>query len=566
MFEFLPPALVLLLGAMLIGLVRGALRTAVLFAAPLLTLWLIWLVPDGVVFDVGFLDYRLEPLEGSPVRRLFATIFALMALVGGLYAYRQAKWYELAAAYAYAAGAIGVSFAGDLISLFLFWELMALFSTVVVWCGGTPGARAAGIRYAVMHLLGGVILKVGIEGVVVHTGSIDIQPMLATNFDTWMILAGLLINAAAPPVSAWLADSYPESSPTGSVFLSAFTTKTAVLALILLFPGEPALIGIGLFMVMYGIIYALLENDIRRILAFSIVNQVGFMVCAIGIGTELAINGAAAHAFAHIIYKALLFMSAGVVVYRTGFNRCTELGGLFRTMPLTAICGIIGALAISGFPLTSGFTTKTMISQAAANETLVAVYFLLAAASAGVFLHAGIKFPWFVFFQRDSGLRPKDAPWNMGLAMVVFAGLCILLGVAPQLLYQFLPYPVEYEAYTPGKVLFYLQLLLFSGLAFFLLLPLMKRTETISLDADWLWRVLLYRLASGAYGVAKAAGHAASSAADAVLSRLHVLANRHFSSSPGKDRPGIFARAWPIGTTALWIAVLLTSYVLVYYF
>ena len=566
MFEFVPPALVLLLGAMLVGLVRGALRTAVLFAAPLLTLWLIWLVPDGVVFDVGFLDYRLEPVEGSPVRRLFATIFALMALVGGLYAYRQAKWYELAAAYAYAAGAIGVSFAGDLISLFLFWELMALFSTVVVWCGGTPAARAAGIRYAVMHLLGGVILKVGIEGVVVHTGSIDIQPMLATNFDTWMILAGLLINTAAPPVSAWLADSYPESSPTGSVFLSAFTTKTAVLALILLFPGEPVLIWIGLFMVIYGIIYALLENDIRRILAFSIVNQVGFMVCAIGIGTELAINGAAAHAFAHIIYKALLFMSAGAVVYRTGFSRCTDLGGLFRTMPLTAICGIVGALAISGFPLTSGFTTKTMISQAAANESLVAVYFLLAAASAGVFLHAGIKFPWFVFFQRDSGLRPKDAPWNMGLAMILFAGLCILLGVAPQLLYQFLPYPVEYEAYTASKVLFYLQLLLFSGLAFFLLLPLMKRTETISLDADWLWRVLLNRLARGAYGMAKAAGHAVSSTADALLSRLHVLATRHFSSSTGKERPGIFARAWPIGSTALWIAVLLTSYVLVYYF
>ena len=566
MFEFVPPALVLLLGAMLVGLVRGALRTVVLFAAPVLTLWLIWLVPDGVVFEVGFLDYRLEPLEGSPVRRLFATIFALMALVGGLYAYRQAKWYELAAAYAYAAGAIGVSFAGDLISLFLFWELMALFSTVVVWCGGTPAARAAGIRYAVMHLLGGVILKVGIEGVVVHTGSIDVQPMLATNFDTWMILAGLLINAAAPPVSAWLADSYPESSPTGSVFLSAFTTKTAVLALILLFPGEPVLIGIGLFRVMYGIIYALLENDIRRILAFSIVNQVGFMVCAIGIGTELAINGAAAHAFAHIVYKALLFMSAGVVVYRTGFNRCTEVGGLFRTMPLTAICGIIGALAISGFPLTSGFTTKTMISQAAANESLVAVYFLLAAASAGVFLHAGIKFPWFVFFQRDSGLRPKDAPWNMGVAMVIFAGLCILLGVAPQLLYQFLPYPVDYEAYTAGKVLFYLQLLLFSGLAFFLLLPLMKRTETISLDADWLWRVLLNRLAGTAYGAAKAIGSAASRAMDALLSRLHVLATRHLSSSSGTGRPGIFARAWPIGSTALWIAVLLTSYVLVYYF
>ena len=566
MFEYIPPALYLLGGALLIGLTRGAVRTAVLFLAPAAALWAIWQVPAGVVFDLAVLDSRIEPLEGSAVRRLFATVFAGMAMLGGLYAYRQATWYELAAAYAYAAGAVGVCFAGDLISLFLFWEMMALFSTVVVWCGGTPAARAAGIRYAVLHLLGGVILKVGIEAVVIHTGSIDVQPMQADSFDTWMILIGILINAAAPPVSAWLADSYPESSPTGSVFLSAFTTKTAVLALILLFPGEPVLVGIGLFMVMYGIIYALLENDIRRILAFSIVNQVGFMVCAIGIGTQMAINGAAAHAFAHIIYKALLFMSAGVVVYRTGLNRCTEVGGLFRTMPLTAVCGIVGALAISGFPLTSGFTTKTMISQAAADDGLAFVYFMLAAASAGVFLHAGIKFPWFVFFQRDSGLRPKDAPWNMGLAMVIFSALCILLGVAPGLLYQFLPYPVDYEAYTPGKVLFYLQLLLFSGLAFFLLLPLMKRTETISLDTDWLWRVAFYRLWNAVAGTLAALGSRSSALVHTALSRLQSFAIRHLSTAVGKTESGVLARTWAIGVTALWIAVLLTAYVLVYYF
>ena len=563
MFDVLPPALIMLGGAVLIGLTRGHLRNLFVLGTPLVTLWAVWQIPDGIVATVTFLDYLIEPIEGSPVRRLFATIFAMMAFGGGLYAFRQAKWYELAAAYIYAAGAIGVSFAGDLITFFLYWELMALFSTVVVWCGGTPGARAAGIRYAIMHLLGGVVLKVGIEGVMVHTGSIDVQPMLANNFDTWMILIGILINAAAPPVSAWLSDAYPESSPTGSVFLSAFTTKTAVLALILLFPGEPVLIGVGLFMVMYGIIYALLENDVRRILAYSIVNQVGFMVCAIGIGTQMALNGAAAHAFAHILYKALLFMSAGAVIYRTGFSKCTDLGGLFRTMPLTAVCGIIGALAISGFPLTSGFTTKTMISQAAADESLVFVYFMLAAASAGVFLHAGIKFPWFVFFQKDSGLRPKDAPWNMAAAMVLLSALCILLGVFPNLLYAYLPYPVDYVPYTAGKVLFYLQLLLFSGLAFFLLLPLMKRTLTISLDTDWVWRVLLYRAAGALHSGAAALGDVLRSRIGAVLSTLRSRAESHFSTRL-TERAGVFARAWSIGTTALWIAILLTAYVLVY--
>jgi multicomponent Na+:H+ antiporter subunit D len=566
-FDFFPPAFVLLIAAVLIGLVKGHARSAVLLLAPLITLWAIWQIPDGVQSTVKFLSYNIEPVEGSPLRRLFATVFAIMVFVGGLYSFRIARWYELAAGYAYAAGAIGVCFAGDLITLFLYWELMAIFSTIVVWCGGTPGARAAGIRYAIMHLLGGVVLKVGIEGVVVGTGSIQIQAMLATDFSTWMILIGILINAAAPPVSAWLADAYPESSPTGSVFLSAFTTKTAVLALILLFPGEPVLIGLGVFMVMYGIIYALLENDVRRILAYSIVNQVGFMVVAVGIGTEMALNGAAAHAFAHIIYKALLFMSAGVVIYRTGKNKCMELGGLFRTMPITAACGIIGALAISSFPLTSGFTTKSMISQAAVDGNLMWVYMALTAASAGVFLHAGIKFPWFVFFQKDSGLRPKDAPWNMSLAMIIFAALCILLGIFPELLYALLPYPVDYQPYSVGKVLFYLQLLLFSGLAFFVLLPLMKRTMTISLDADWLWRRAGFSLLKALERLFNALAEFFAAQRERVHMFLHRMAVRYLGQPHTADSKehGMFARSWPIGTTALWIAGLLSAYVLLYY-
>ncbi|MDO8861172.1 Na(+)/H(+) antiporter subunit D [Haliea sp. E1-2-M8] len=560
MFESLPPALALIGGALLTAAISSRqIRAFVVIGAPLVCLYGIWQVPDGVSLEASFLGYTLELVEGSPVRRLFATIFALMAATGGLFAFNHARRTELVAAQFYAAGAVGVCFAGDLLTLFLFWELMALFSTVVVWCGGTEKARAAGVRYAIMHLLGGVILKVGIEGVLISTGSLDVRPLQATDFNTWMILIGILINAAAPPLSAWLSDAYPNASPTGSVYLSAFTTKTAILALILLFPGESILIWVGVFMIFYGIIYALLENDIRRILAFSIVNQVGFMVCAVGIGTEMAINGAAAHAFAHIIYKALLFMSAGVVVMRTGMHLCTDVGGLFRTMPITMWCGIIGALAISSFPLTSGFTTKSMISQASVDEGLMLVYFLLAAASAGVFLHAGIKFPWFVFFQKDSGLRPKDAPWNMTLAMLFFAGMCILLGVFPQLLYPLLPYAVEYEPYKASKVLFYLQLLLFSGLAFFLLLPWMQRTLTISLDVDWLWRKGLPLLARFGARVGSPLVNAAQSRLDDAFNAVTTSARNTMGHA------GPLGRSWEIGTTALWIVLLLMVYVFAYY-
>ncbi|MEM1080539.1 MAG: Na(+)/H(+) antiporter subunit D [Pseudomonadota bacterium] len=534
---------------MLVALARPALRPIIALLTPLITLYAIWQIPDGVQLSAMFLGYEVQVVEGSALRRLFATVFAIMAFGGVLFAFRQSNWWELSAAMIYAAGAIGVSFAGDLIVMFLFWELMALFSTVVVWCGGTEAARRAGIRYAIIHLLGGIILKIGIEGLIVHTGSPEIRALTLDNFDTWMVFIGVLINAAAPPISAWLADAYPESSPMGGVFLSAFTTKTAILSLILLFPGQPLLVWIGLWMIFYGIIFALLENDMRRILSYSIVNQVGFMVVAVGIGTELALNGAAAHAFTHIIYKALLFMSAGAVLYQTGVSKCSELGGLFRTMPLTTICGIIGALSISAFPLTSGFISKSMISSAAGYEDLQFVWYLLVAASAGVFLHAGIKFPWFVFFQKDSGLRPPEAPWNMRIAMILFAAGCIVLGVFPSLLYNLLPYANEYVPYTADHVVTQLQLLLFAGLAFFVLLPLMKRTDTVSLDFDWVYRVGLPALLRGIERVARRLGDLLSNTVAVLGQRLKVW----FTEKPYQ----LFSSRSPMGQTAIWMAVLL---------
>ena len=375
-----------------------------------------------------------------------------------------------------------------------------------------------------------------------------------------LILIGILVNAGAPPLSAWIADAYPEASPSGTVFLSAFTTKTAVFALLVMFPGTEVLIWIGLYMVFYGIIYALLENDMRRILAYSIVNQVGFMVCAIGIGTDLALNGAAAHAFAHIIYKALLLMSAGSVLLMTGKRKCTDLGGLFQSMPRTAMHGIIGALAISAIPFTSGFVTKSLETAAAAHEGLLVVWMLLLAASAGVFLHAGIKFPWFVFFQKDSGLRPPEPPAAMRSAMVAFSFLCIALGPFPQPLYAILPYPVDYQPYTLEHVLSQLQLLLFSGFAFFVLLSQMHRTLTISLDFDWFYRKFLHQLADE---FTLRTARARAELEDRAYSRVRaLLANLYKHHGPH----GILARSSPTGSMVLWVALMLGCTLLLYIF
>ncbi|MBL1141042.1 MAG: Na(+)/H(+) antiporter subunit D [Proteobacteria bacterium] len=484
------PGLLLILSGLIIPFLQGTRRTLFVLLIPCVALISIWNMSFGTACSIQYLDYELTLINLDALSRIFITVFAITVFTGSLFCCKQAKSKELAAAFVYAGGAMSVVLAGDLLSLFIFWELMALASTLIIWSVQTEYSWRAGMRYIVIHLLGGVILMCGISAYVNETGSILFTAMQPNSIGTWLILCGFLLNAGAPPLTAWLADAYPEASFSGTVFLSAFTTKTAVYVLLRGFPGTELLVYIGLFMIFYGIIYALLENDMRRILAYSIINQVGFMVVGIGIGTEMALNGAAAHAFTHIIYKALLLMSAGSVLYMTGKRKCTDLGGLIQSMPVTAVCGIIGALAISSFPLTSGFVSKSMVTQASVDEHLLWVWLLLQAASAGVFLHAGIKFPWFVFFQKDSGLRPDEPPINMQMAMIFFAAVCILIGIFPDFLYGMLPYEVNYVPYTAAHTLTQLQLLLFSGLAFFVLLPLMKRTLTISLDFDWFYRKL----------------------------------------------------------------------------
>ncbi len=555
--DVLPPGVVLIVGAVLLAFTQGKVQKSLILGLPVITLILIWLTPIGSHVEIPFLEYQLLPVAPSETSRVFATIFAIMTFVGGLYAFQTANKLELCAAFAYAGSAIGVTFAGDLFTLFVFWELMALGSTMVIWSANSKNAYRASFRYLLVHLFGGVVLMAGIVGHVFETGSIEFTAfsLEAISFSTvsnWLILAGFLINAGAPPFSAWIADAYPEASPSGSVFLSAFTTKTAVYTLMIAFAGQDILIYIGLYMVFYGIIYALLENDMRRILAYSIVNQVGFMVTAIGIGTEMALNGATAHAFAHIIYKALLLMSAGAVLLQTGERRCSSLGGLFQTMPITTLHGTIGALAISSFPFTSGFVTKSLETSAAAYEGLAFVWFCLLAASAGVFLHAGIKFPWFVFFQKDSGLRPIEAPKNMHMAMWIFTFLCIAIGVYPDPLYSIMPYKVKYEPYTVDHLVTQFQLLMFAGFAFFALLPLMKRTLTISLDLDWIYRVLIYK--AGAqffkyYWITDG------------ICRKYFLSGLRFGLVYMSDHSpnGIIARSRPSSSMVIWVTILLAA-------
>jgi len=316
-------------------------------------------------------------------------------------------------------------------------------------------------------------------------------------------------------------------------------------------------------MTIFPIFFAVIENNLRRVLAYSLNNQLGFMVVGVGIGTAASINGTAAHAFAHILYKALLFMSMGAVLFRTGTVKGSELGGLYKSMPWTCLFCIVGAASISAFPLTSGFISKSIILTEATNAHMTVVFLILLFASAGVFHHSGIKIPYFAFFAHDSGKRVEEAPFNMLLAMGIAAVLCIGIGVFPGALYAILPYPpVQYEPYTVVHVTSQLQLLMWSALAFSVLnwygiYP--PELRSVVLDLDWVYRRAAPRALLAASRVITALREAFIDGWVRRLTRMIERIERHHG--PG----GVMAETWPTGNMALWVAVLLAGAIVLYF-
>ncbi|MFC1521716.1 Na(+)/H(+) antiporter subunit D [Elusimicrobiota bacterium] len=484
----IPPGLVFIIGAVVLPFLKGKIRKYFLLFMPVLAYICLINLKYAPGFSLDFLGYELILCNPDRLSMVFGYVFVLMSFIGFMYSLHLDECYEHVAGSLYIGSALGVVFCGDLITLFIFWEIMAFASAYLIWARRTPASEGAGFRYILVHIAGGLILFSGIVIRLVETGSISFELMALDGWASYLILIGFMLNAAVPPLSAWLSDAYPEATVTGAVFLSAFTTKTAVYVLIRGFAGTEILIWMGAIMAFYGVIFAVLANDIRRILAYHIISQVGYMVAGVGIGTALALNGSASHAFAHILYKGLLFMGAGAVIQMTGKSKLTELGGVYKTMPITLTLYMIGALSISAFPLFSGFVSKSMIVSAAANEHLIWVWLILSISSAGTFLHTGLKLPFFTFFGKDRGIRAKEPPVNMLVAMGVASFACVIIGVYPDVLYRLLPFNASYHPYTGEHVVWTLQVLLFTGLGFFLLLKHLDGEPYITADTDWFYR------------------------------------------------------------------------------
>jgi multicomponent Na+:H+ antiporter subunit D len=468
---------------------REKLKKTVLIGIPVIAFTLIHWLPDSFG-HVSYLGFDLVFGRVDQLTRVFLHVFTIMAIIGCIYGLHVKETGQHVAAFLYVGGSLGVTLCGDYLTLFIFWEMMAFSSVFLVWYRKKRRSIEAGFRYILVHTTGGLVLLAGIFLRYQNIHDLSFV-QIATNgatFADYLIMIGFMLNAAVPPIHAWLPDAYPEASVTGAVFMCAFTTKTAVYVLARGFPGFEALAILGAIMTVYGVGYAAIENDARRILAYHIVSQVGYMVCGVGIGTAMAVNGAVSHAYAHIIYKALLFMGAGAVLEMTGISKLNELGGLYRRMPLAMIFTVIGGISISGFPLTSGFISKSMIIAAAGESHRIGLLLMMTLAAVGTFLSVGIKLPYFIWFGKDSGVEAKDAPWNMNLAMGIAAFLCFFIGIYPDYLYKMLPFPVNYHPYTSYHLAETMQLLGFTGLGFFIMVKKLTPKPKINLDLDWFYR------------------------------------------------------------------------------
>lgn len=498
--SFIHPALILIIGALILPLIRDPFRKIYLCLVPIFTfLDVVYINANsgvhGVVNFMGQWTLTFGRVDNLSI--VFGFIMALMAIIGTVYGLHVKDNWQHIAAWFYVSGSLGAIYAGDYLVLFLFWELMAFASTFLVWFNKQEGALAAGYRYLLVHTFGGVLLLLGFVLRYQATGDLSFVQMDEhhTQLYTWLIMAGLMLNAAVVPLHSWLPDAYSKATVTGAVFMCAFTTKTAVYTLARAFAGFDILIILGVVMAIYGIVYAMMENDIRRLLGWEIVSQVGYMVAGVGIGTALAINGTCAHAFAHILYKGLLFMSAGAVIHATGRHKFSQMGGLYRQMPATLLFMVIGGISVSAFPFFSGFVTKSMIISASFEEHLLWAGFLLTMVSVGTFLVAGLRLPYLVFFgerraSEEVYEKATDPPWNMTLAMIAAGSLCFIIGSYTPFLYNMLPFPeITYHPYGGYHLSETLQLLAFSALVFFFIKDKLKARETISLDLDWFYRM-----------------------------------------------------------------------------
>lgn len=460
------------------------LRYVLMLVAVFALLFLAYYNWTGVELGSVYLgEIILAPVSFSehPYSRIMVFGFTLVGSLGLLYGLQLSESREQAAALAALASTIGIVFADNFITLFIFWEMLTLSTAGLILFRREPTAFRAGLYFLFFHLAGGLFVLFGILQHYVATGSFAlIEPQAGLT----LFMIGFGFKTAFLPLHSWLVKGYPAANFPSSVLLAGITTKIGVYAIARILPPHEVIMLMGASMAVFGVIFALLQTNMRRLLSYHIISQVGYMVAGVGLATAHAVDGALLHVINHMLYKALLFMSVGAVLYAvrtedlqklTGDNNAeSDLNGQFiwKSMPLVTIGVIVGALAISGVPPFNGYVSKYLLKNAMYGTGPAEIMLMLASiGTAASFCKLVIS-----GFIKGRAKIINKIPISSQLAISAAAFFCLLLGIYPQLISSLLPYgtPVN-NVYTADGIWGAMRLIIAGILLYLNLAALLKK-------------------------------------------------------------------------------------------
>ncbi|RLM53541.1 cation:proton antiporter [Halobellus sp. Atlit-31R] len=549
-----PPWTAYLLAAAVVLWAPRRVGTAAAAALTALTVPWVLSAPAGSSLTVAALGFEQVLFRVDGLTRPVAALFGFVAAINVLYSHGTgADARQTAYALLYMGAGVAAVVAGDWLTLLIGWELLAVTATVLVWHSGGDAVRPA-FRYAVYHLLGGAFLVAAVALQYTATGSFVYDGGLTAGVPTILAVVGVGVNLGFVGLHAWLPDTYPRPHVAASVVLAGFTTKVAVYVLArIALDGNLVVVWLGAVMILFGVTQAILQTDMRRLLSYHIISQVGYMVVAIGIGTAAGLTGAFAHLTANVLYKGLLFMVAGAIVARTGEGSLKRLGGLAREMPLTFGTFLVAALAITGIPGFSGFVSKGLVTKAVESTGGEVLWWLLIVGSVGTVLSFA-KFGYYAFVRRPpEPVAVATGSRVLSLSLILVAVPTVLFGLFPGVfLGGFAGDPAGFEPYATSELTKALAVTVAGVLAFALLkAPL---THVTPVDVDQLLHPAAAAVAAQTAAIAVGVGTAATRANAALSDRLGSLAGR---DSPTAETT-LRAALWALTATAGLVLVAVT--------
>ncbi|VAX22714.1 hypothetical protein MNBD_IGNAVI01-3155 [hydrothermal vent metagenome] len=435
------------------------LRNIVAIATVAVTGYIVWQLPIDsylVHFNIGSFDIIWGNSEYS---RLFAMLIAVLGLFALIYSYdfmkgKQSLGYYYMNFMISIGGMYGIVYSQDLVSLFFFWEIMTWSSfMLVIYC--CKEAQQVGLKYFIFSAIGAYSILIALVLIYANLGSVTFIKVFA-GFGSMsfaaqlsaviLMLIGFGVKAAIMPLHVWAPSAYSKAPLSFTAVFSGVLSKMGIFGIgIVLFKlaadagyypyVQSVLAWIGALTALLATFYAVFQTDARKLLAYSSISQLGYIVVGLAIGTPMSIAAGLFLVILHGAFKAVLFFATGAVYYRTGTTDMTAVSGLIRKMPFTFFSALLGIIAVAGVPPLGGFIAKWMLYESLIQNNNYFLVIVIFAASTAAFLYLfRFIFSFWLGQEEKEFENIKEVPWTMRAPMVILALFTLVVGVFPGLL------------------------------------------------------------------------------------------------------------------------------------